>query len=93
MTRHFKDIFTHFFKNNVAIIRKMSTLHVHIRNTDCINLIILIIDIEKPSCRVTYMTTLCLYAVVRGVFTPPGEDDFTNTYYVRCVLCVADTSV
>ena len=40
MGRHFKYIlryFRHYFKNNVvAIIRKMSTLHIHIRGTYCI---------------------------------------------------------
>ena len=42
----------------------------------------------KAFCRHAYIITLCLYAVVRGVFTPCAQDDFSNTSYILCVLCL-----
>ena len=73
-------IFLVLFKNKVfAVVSKIFSL-------ECIYSFSLCYC--KPLCMVE------LYAVVRGVFTSPTEeDDFTCTSYVSGGLCFSDTSV
>ena len=51
-------------------------------------------DIVNPSAGLLiYNITLCLYAVVRGYLLALAKDDFTNSFYISCVLYIADTPV
>ena len=66
---------------------RLVTLHIHIYVT------LTVFNYShygycKPFCRVDYFITLRLYAVVRGLFIPPAEDDFTNTSFISCALCL-----
>ena len=71
----------------------MSTLHLHIRGTDCIS-DILIMDIVNH-----YAGLITSYhmldGVLRGMFTPPDKVAFTNTNTntISGVLCISDTLV
>ena len=83
MPASINQLFNDEFGHGIDIKQHLLVMVRYFQNILCFK------DIFREQC--ACFCKVSLYAVVKMVFTPLTEDDFTYISYMSCVLCLADT--